>query len=217
MNRCVIIGAGGHGKVVVDALLRQGLYQPAALTDSNHELKGTTVLGIPVVGGDEQLQALLRQGIKHFAIGVGSVADNLCRKRLFAMASECGLIPVTVVHPSAVIATSATIGQGSVVLAGAIINPDAVLGENVIVNTGAIVEHDCVVESHVHLCPGVRVGGGVQVGEGSFVGAGSLVKQNLRIGRWAVVGMGSLVIRSVDMHSVVAGAPAKTLEKKTVL
>ncbi len=217
MDTCIIIGAGGHAKVVIDAIVLQGQYKPVAITDSDPKRRGSSVMGIPVVGGDEQLPELLGKSIKHVAIGVGSVKDNLARKRLFDMAVGYGFIPVIVVHPDAVIAASVVIGRGSVVLAGAIVNPDARIGENVVVNTGAIIEHDCEVQSHAHICSGVRLSGGVIVKEGVFVGSGSVVKQHIRIGEWATIGMGSIVVRAVEPHSSITAVPARKSKMRTVL
>jgi len=212
MQDCVVIGAGGHAKTVIDAILLQGQYRPVASTDRELANKGNVVLGVPVIGGDDQLPALLVQGVKHFAMGVGSASDNTLRKRLFERAIGAGLTPIVVAHPAALVAPSARLGRGSVVLAGGIINASANIGENVIVNTGTIVEHDCEVQDHVHLCPGVRLTGGVVVREGAFIGAGTVVKQRIRVAEWATIGMGSVVVKSVDAYSTVAGVPAKCVE-----
>jgi len=210
----VVIGGGGHAKVVIDAMRLQGRYKPVAVTDSDDLRKQDSVLGVPIVGNDNELKKLYSQGIKHFIVGLGSRRNNLTRKDLFDLARGYGFMPAMVVHPNALLATSATVGLGSLVLAGAIINPDARIGENVIINTGAIVEHDCVVGNHVHLCPGVRLSGSVEVGEGSLVSAGALVRQNLQIGDWVVIGMGAVVVKSVAPRSTVAGVPARRLRSE---
>jgi sugar O-acyltransferase (sialic acid O-acetyltransferase NeuD family) len=214
MNNCIVIGGGGHAKTVLDAMWLQRKYHPVGIIDRNPTLKSTSVLGVPVIGNDSEIPTAILNGVTHFIIGLGSVADNSERKRLYEMMSRFDLSAATVIHPSATIATTAKLGRGTVVLAGAIINPDAVVNDNVIVNSGALVEHDCIIESHAHVCPGVRLSGGVHIQEGVFVGAGASVKQCISIGAWATVGMGSVVVRPVESKVKVAGVPARILRSK---
>lgn len=214
MDACIIIGAGGHAKVVIDAMVLQGQYKPVAITDSDPKRRGSSVMGIPVVGGDEQLPELLGKSIKHVAIGVGSVKDNLTRKRLFDMAVGYGFIPVIVVHPDAVIAASVVIGRGSVVLAGAIVSPNARIGENVVVNTGAIIEHDCVLGDHVHVATGACLASTIAVGRLAHIGLGAMVKECICIGDGAIVGAGAVVVQNVPPYTVVAGVPARPMSAR---
>src|SRR5262249_47736179 len=125
--RCVIIGAGGHAKVVVETVLLEAKYVLVGLTDL--DLRKKQILGIPVLGTDDVLPALRKKGVRYFLLGVGGDADNRIRKSLFEKAIAVGLRPLSTVHPSAVIAKSASVGSGSVVLPRAVLNPDCVCGE----------------------------------------------------------------------------------------
>lgn len=184
-----------------------------AVVDSDRAQWGKQILGVMVVGGDDRLAALAREGVTHFVVGLGGVGDNRPRQRLFDFAIGIGLQPVTVVHPSVVCSSWATIGAGSVLLPGAIINAGARLGVNVIVNSGAIVEHDCEIGDHAHIATGARLASTVCVGRAAHIGAGATVRQCLTIGEEAIVGAGAMVVDDVAPRSVVAGVPARPLRR----
>lgn len=210
-STCVMLGAGQHAKVVIDAMLAAGMVRPCALIDSNPQLRGRLVFGVPVVGGDDQFEQLIRQGVTRFVMGLGSAGNAAVRRRVFELGRSWGLEPLTVRHPTAICSATAQILPGSQILAGAVVNTDAYLGENVLVNTGAIVEHDCVIGAHTHISTGAKLAGGVHVGEGSHVGAGAVIRQAIKIGARAVVGAGAAVVDDVDCDVVVAGVPARPL------
>lgn len=210
--RVVGIGAGGHARVLLDALQAAGETQVVGLLDNSPALKGTRVLGVEVLGGDELLDELHRQGVHHAFLGVGGTSDNSARRKVFELVKSRGFEFVNVVHPSAVIAGSSTMGEGTVVCAGAVVGAGARLGRNVIVNTGSVVEHDCVIGDHAHVASGAVLAGTVTVEEGAHVGAGAAVRQGLRIGARAVVALGAVVVDAVPDGVVVAGVPARPMQ-----
>jgi len=212
MHQAVGIGAGGHAKVLIDILTLSGQVTIVGLTDRDPSLWQTKVSGIPVLGDDGILPALLEQGTVHAFIGVGSIGRPNIRRSIYEHLNDLGFSLLPVVHSSAVIASTAVIGQGPMIMAGAIINPDARLGDNVIVNTGAIVEHDCCVESHVHISPGATLASTVYVGAGAHIGAGATIRQCIRIGTEAVVGAGAVVVKDVPPGATVVGVPAAPIK-----
>lgn len=212
--RIVGIGAGGHARVLLETLLARDDVELIGLLDANPAMKGTTVLGVRVLGSDDLLRGLRRDGVTHAFIGVGGTADNGPRRRLFELARGSGLQVLTVVHPSATVSPSAALGEGTCVCPGAIVAAGAQLGCNVIVNTGAVVEHDCVVGDHAHVASGAVLAGGVIVGEGAHIGAGASVKQGVRIGVDSVVALGAAVIDDVPDRVVVGGVPARPMRAK---
>jgi sugar O-acyltransferase (sialic acid O-acetyltransferase NeuD family) len=205
------LGAGGHAKVVIEILQLDGSYEMVGLLDPNIELRGRSVLEVPVLGDDTQLQPLYQQGIRHAFIGVGSVGDTTSRQRLYHLASTHGMQLVNAIHPSAVIAPSAIIGQGVTIMPNAVVHTCATLGANVVVNTAAVVEHDCVIGDHVHIASGACLASTVQVGEGAHIGLGAAIRQCQRIGRHAIVAAGAVVVNDVPDHAVVAGVPARII------
>lgn len=213
MTRVIGFGAGGHAKVVIEILRALGGFDIVGLLDPSPALRGTTVIGVPVVGDDDLAAGLVRDGVRHAFIGLGSGSSTLPRRRLFDLACGYDLELVTAVHPSAVVSPSATIGPGVTIMAGAVVNAGASIGTHVIVNTGAIVEHDCRLGAHAHVATGARLAGGVTVGEGAHIGIGASVRQNITIGRLAVVGAGAVVVTDVADGVVVVGVPARMLRQ----
>lgn len=211
--RVVGLGAGGHARVVLEALLARGGSHVVGLLDPRPELAGTRVLGVPVLGGDELLARLHSEGIHHAFVGIGSVGDAGARRRVFESLERAGFDLVAAIHPSAVVSPSVQMGRGPIILAGSVINAGARLGDDVIVNTGAIVEHDCVLEDHVHVATGARLSGAVHVGEGAHVGTGASIRQGVRVGRGSIVGVGAAVVSDVPEGVVVVGVPARFLRR----
>lgn len=198
----VVLGAGGHGKVVVSTLQAAGI-QVSEVWDDDPDRWRETVLGVPVKG---PIAARARAVPGHPAIlGIG---DNRTRQRF---AEELSLEWMTVVHPGAVVHPSVRLGAGTAVFAGAVVQPDARVGRHVIVNTCASIDHDSEVGDFVHLAPGCRLGGDVHVEEGALVGLGAVVLPGRTVGGWATVGAGSAVVRNAPPERTVLGVPARPI------
>lgn len=206
---CVILGGGGHARVIIDTLRQSGAETPAGILDPDRARHGTLLDGVPILGGDDQLARLRAEGWTAFAMGLGGAGNNAPRRRVYELALGAGLQPVTVIHPRAIVSPAAQIGPGAQILAGAIVNAGAVLGADVLINTGAIVEHDCVLGDHVHLASGACLCGGVIAGEGAHLGARCVVRQLVSIGAGALVAAGAVVVKEVPAGQQVAGVPAR--------
>ncbi len=216
MRRVIGLGAGGHGKILVELLRHLGGYELVGFTDPRAELKGTSLLGVPVLGDDTLLPVLRAEGVDAAFVGVGAIRDVGPRKRLFGLAARYGYDLIPLIHPQAYVAPSACLGRGAVVLPGAVVSTDVILGHNVTVYSGAIVEHDSVIGDHVHLSPGVHVAGGVSIEAEAFVGIGASIIQGIRIGRGAVIGAGAAVIQDVPPGRTAVGVPARIVEAMRV-
>jgi sugar O-acyltransferase (sialic acid O-acetyltransferase NeuD family) len=190
----VVIGAGGHAKVVISTLAACGTPVAAVLDDDDSKW-GTDAQGTRV-GRIERARG---------GRGIVGIGDNAKRRE---MARALGLEWQTAVHPAAYVHPSVKLGRGTVVFAGAVVQPDAVVGDHVIVNTGATVDHDCVIGDFAHLAPGVHLAGAVRVGEGAFLGIGSVACPGVRIGRWATLGAGAVAIHDLADGVVAVGVPA---------
>jgi len=208
---CVILGAGGHARVLIDCLLDDDQVRIYGILDPDRQRWGQEMLGIPILGGDLLLPDLKGKGVSHFAVGLGGAGDNHPRQKLFELGLANSFEPLTIAHPSCIRSKWSTIGRGVQLLPGSIINACASLGDNVIVNSSAVVEHDCVIDDHVHIATGAKLASTVHVGSGAHIGAGAVVKQCVSIGAWAVVGAGAMVVRDVSPNITVVGVPARPL------
>lgn len=206
---CVIFGAGGHGRVVLDILLSARRYRPMGFLDSNPALHGRRIDGLPILGGLSALSGLASQGINSIIIAVG---DNGVRRGLAEEVDAAGFELINAIHPSAYLAHNVSLGRNVVVAAGALVCAHCQVGDSVILNTGCIIDHETMVGTGAHVCPGARVAGRVTIEAGAFVGIGATVLQCLRIGYDAVVGGGAVVTRDVEPITTVVGVPANTVK-----
>lgn len=205
------IGAGGHAKVVIEALRRSARYDIRGLLDNATGRRAGSVAGVPILGGDDQLAQLRADGIENAFIGVGTPRDTLARIRIWGWLKQQGISVVSAIDPSAIVISAGEIGEGATVLARAVIQTDARLGKNVLINTGAIVEHDCEIHDHAHVASGAVLCGGVVVEEGAFIGSAACIQPGRRIGRMSVIGSGTVVIDDVPPATTMVGNPARPL------
>lgn len=201
---CYILGAGGHGRVVMEAALLSGAYAACHFLDGNAALHGQELLGVLVLGGEDRLPPP-GPGV-HVVPAFGA---NLRRLELVEDLLAQGHEVPAIVHPRAWVSPWASLGAGTVALAMAAVNPGATLGKACIVNTGASVDHDCDLADGVHCSPGVRLAGGVKVGRCTHLGIGVSVIQEMHIGAHAVVGAGAAVVRDLPDRVLALGVPAQ--------
>jgi len=206
-DRIAILGAGGHAKVVCDALRRSLVRTHGAeivgFFDDDRARWGQTLMGVPIHGPIERLPDV---PVDRVIVGIG---DNAVRRRLAEWVAARGYRLVNAIHPTAVIGEDVTIGEGVAIFANVVVNPGSSIGDHVILNTGAIVDHDCQVGDGAHLAPRATLAGGVIVGEGTFVGTSAAIVPYRKVGRWAVIGAGTVVIDDVPDDVVAVGVPAK--------
>jgi sugar O-acyltransferase (sialic acid O-acetyltransferase NeuD family) len=208
MEKIVLVGGGGHARVLIELIRSLGKYEMIGILDSQLK-RGLSISGVSVLGKDNLLSGLYDKGIKNACVGVGSIGSNDKRRRLYEKVNRIGFYFPALVHPKSIVSKESKIAEGVQIMAGAIIQSHTVIDKNTIINTGAILDHDCIVGKHVHICPGAVISGGCTIGDGAFIGAGVTVIQGLQIGREALVGAGSIVVRDVPDGGVVKGAPAK--------
>ena len=206
-TRVLVWGAGGHGKVIVDALLAGGEWEVVGILDEDEKKRSLTVLDVKVFSLEGGVaEAAKRLDCGRVAIGIG---DNYARFEKFEQVQHAGLTPVNVVHPSAHVSRFVKMGEGVTILAGATINPGTTLEDNVCVNTSASVDHDNHLERSCHIFPNATLTGGVRIKEFAYVGSGAVIAPNLTVEKYSYVGAGAVVLADVAEGTVVFGAPAR--------
>ena len=207
MSGLLILGAGGHAKVVAEAALAAGTASRIAFLDDRPL---PPLLGWPVLGRLDQ--ALEPSAQEQFPAAVVAIGHSATRMRWIAQLQAAGYKLPLLIHPSAWISPSAQIGPGSVVFAQAAVQAQAVIGTGSILNTGCSVDHDAQLSDAVHVCPGARLAGEVQVGARSWIGIGASVIQQVRIGGDVTVGAGAAVVRDLPDGVTAVGVPARVIQ-----
>lgn len=203
--RLVILGAGGHGRVVAEAALAAGL-DLMGFTDRDPALAGATICGLPVLGVDADVESgrIVCPGL---LLGIGPNTIRLALSRRF----QGRWVQPTLVHPRAWVSPSARLGAGTVVMANATVQTSCRLGAAVIINTNASVDHDGDLGDGVHVSPGAHLAGTVTVGAGTHIGIGATVIEGIRIGANCLIAAGAVVVRDVPDGARVAGVPARPM------
>lgn len=208
-EKILVIGGGGHAKVVINLLLESEQFVPEGILDNRLE-KGSSVLGVLVQGGDQLISGYEPDKV-FLALGVGMMRASPLRKDLYDSFREKGFFFPTLIHSKTCIGTRVVLEDGIQVMAGVTIQPETMVGPNSILNTGAIIEHNCLIGAHSHISPGAVIGGNVVIGEGSLVGLGAQVLPGVKIGRDVTIGAGAAVVCDIPDGQTVAGVPAKII------
>ncbi len=203
MRGVLVLGAGGHGKVIADILCCAGMPVMGFL-DDDPETWSTIRLGLPVLGGIATYCQHMPDGL---ILGMGDIAARIAVVE--RLGRDVHGLWRNAIHPRAVIARSVQLGRGVAVVAGAIVNPDSVLGDYSVINTGATIDHDCTIGVHAHIGPGAHLAGGIRVGADVLIGVGANITPCLTVGDGAVVGAGSVVVSDVPARVTVKGVPAR--------
>ena len=206
----IIIGAGGHAKILIDALLMLDK-KIIGIVDKDIDKLGVSILGIPIIGDDTTILNYPMDKVS-LVNGIGSIKHTNIRKNLYEKFKKIGYSFSRVIHPSAVIARNVELGEGGQVMAGVVIQTGSSIGCNSVINTRAIIDHDCVIGQHVHIAPGSVLSGGVKIGNEVHVGTGTTIIQNVHIGSRSTIGAGSVVVQNIPEDVVALGVPAKVVK-----
>ena len=196
-EKIILIGGGGHCKVIIDAVKCAGKYEIVGIIDRKLN-KNEETLGVPVLGGDELLSDFYKKGVGNAFISFGSVGDCAARKDMYRKIKQMGFKLPVIVHPRAVIAVDVELGEGTFVAASATINSGTKIGKNAIINTSSSIDHDCRIGDLVHIAPGATLSGGVKIGEETHIGTGANLIQYVTIGARCMVGMGLTVRHDIE-------------------
>ena len=200
VNKLMILGAGGHGRVVAEIAQLSGKYTDIAFLDDKVP---EASFPYPYIGKCEEFVDYLTD--YDFFIAIGNAA---IRRRLQIEVEEAGGRIITLIHPAAIISKDVTIGKGTVIMAGAIVNTGAKIGNGVILNTASSVDHDCIVEDFCHVSVGAHLCGTVHLGAGTWVAAGATVINNVTICSDCLIGAGATVTHDLLNAGIYKGTPA---------
>lgn len=206
----IVLGAGGHAKVLIDALLLNGC-NIIGIVDRDTSEIGKKILGVPVIGSDEIVLEYPATKVQ-LANGLGSVGSTKAREKLFNIFAEQGYQFLNIIHPSAIIARDVRLQAGIQIMAGVVVQTGSYIGVNSIINTRAAIDHDCIIGANVHIAPGVILSGGVQIDDGVHIGIGATVVQGIKIGQGSIVAAGTVVIKDVPPHVTIKGVPGKVVQ-----
>ena len=208
MKSLLILGAGGHGKVVAETALALDRYSKIAFLDDKFNPKNEYEFqGIKIIGNLDLSQEIFDKNIYQEAIV--AIGDSITRINWLKKLKVIGYKIPNIIHPSAWVSPSCSIKEGTIVFAQAAIQSNAIIGKGSIINTSSSVDHDCIIHEGVHICPGARLAGDVQVGEKSIIGIGSSINEGIIIGKNVIVGAGAAVISNLDDNVIAKGVPAK--------
>jgi sugar O-acyltransferase (sialic acid O-acetyltransferase NeuD family) len=205
----IVLGAGGHGGVVLDMLLSLDR-NVICILDEDASRHGQRLLGVEIRGGDALLEAFDPNSVG-LALGFGSIGIPHRRANFYNEMTSKGYLFETLIHPTAIVASDVNMGTGCQIMAGVVIQSGVIVGENAIINTAASVDHDCRIGKNVHVAPGVTFSGRVTVGDNSHIGTGAVLIQEVAIGEKCTVGAGAVVLNDIPSGQTVVGNPAVPL------
>ncbi|CAB4862578.1 unannotated protein [freshwater metagenome] len=210
-RRVLVVGAGGHARVCIEALLDDEDTTVVGCVSSD----GSAISGLDAVmlGLDAELEEIAAaHAATHVFVAIG---DNATRAQMMARCWASGLLMASAISRHSMLSWSAAVSEGAAVLPGAVVNAATQVGQGAIINTGAHIDHDCDIGDFAHIAPGVAIAGGVSIGTRAFIGIGARVIPGITIGHDATVGAGAVVIRDVPAGATVVGVPARLLHQRT--
>ena len=207
----IIIGSGGHAKVVVDIIEEMDVFNIIGVTTVDQE-PGSFFQGYTVLGNDDVLPDYQRKGIKHAVMGLGGYRDNRLRKKVFEFIKSLGFSFQNIIHPSAIVSKSAKLGEGVVIFPGAVLNTEVEVGNNSIIATGSTIDHETVIGNHVLVSAGVTVGAYSKIEDNVLLALGAKVISGIKIKANALIAAGAVVVKDVEENEKVFGIPAKPLK-----
>lgn len=212
MKGVIVIGSGGHARVLIDTLraLRRDII---GILDPDETRIGQSVGGVIIIGNDDKVKEYNPNEIE-LVNGIGSIASTEKRKAVYEKFKRAGYAFTQVIHPAATIMDDVQLGEGVQIMANAVIQTGCVIGDNTIINTGAIVDHDCVIDEHVHVAPGAVLSGGVRIGAMTHIGTSATIIQGIKIGQATIIGAGAVVVTDIPSEVKALGVPAKIIERR---
>ncbi len=198
----LVVGGGGYAKMCIEILNQTDTFGIVGIVDLRLPIN-SSVLGVPILGRDKNIDELIQKGLKNVVLGIGAVLNHSVRKKTFLNLKAKGLRMPNILHPSASVEQSVQLGDGNHIMQGAIIGSCVKIGNNCIINSGCIISHDAIIGDNVHIAPGAIIAGNVIVKNNSVIGMGATVFLGVKIGKNVVVNNGSNVFEDVPDDIVI--------------
>jgi sugar O-acyltransferase (sialic acid O-acetyltransferase NeuD family) len=212
-RKILLVGGGGHCKSVLDSLIQSEQYSEIGIVDKNDNI-GKHVLRISVIGCDDDLIKLYKNGYTYAFVTLGSIGEPTQRIKLFSILEEIGFEIPNIVDPTAIISENVNMSYGIYVGKNTVINAGVSIGKGCIINTSSVIEHDCIVEQFSHIATGSVLCGEVHIQKNVHIGANSTIKQQVKIGADTTIGMGSVVLHDIADSIIAYGNPCKEVKSR---
>ncbi len=207
-KKVIIIGSGGHAKVVIDILNLMEDVEILGVT-SKSLLKKTTFCNFPVLGDDSILSDYRNHLNIYVAMGLGGFTDNKLREKAYKYTKSLGLSFINIIHPSSTISKTVTMGEGVVIFSGVVLNTEVAIGNNVIIATGSTIDHETIIKDHVLISAGVTIGAYSTIEGGALIALGSKIVSGIIVGADSLVAAGAVVVNNIEPGQRVFGIPAR--------
>lgn len=211
-EKILLVGGGGHCKSVLDTLFDLNTYSEIGIID-NALNKGEIIMGVPVLGDDNDLVDLFNSGFHYAFVTIGSVGYPNTRIKIYDLLIKIGFILPIIIDPSSRVSKLSSIEAGVYIGKMATVNINSEIHKGSIINTGSIIDHDCKIGAFVHIAPGAVLGGDVTVGDNTHIGSNATIKQQVNIGNNTIVGMGTVITKNVDDGVVIYGNNRRVIKK----
>ena len=209
-RKIILLGAGGHCLAVLDSLLSSFQYQTIGIVDKEKLDNGITdIMGVPILGGDEDLPILYKQGFTEAFITVGSVGNVSIRQKLYDTLKLLGFSIPNIIDKTSIVSNYAALGEGIYIGKRTVVNAYSDIKNMSIINTSSTIEHECRIGEYVHVAPGSVVCGNVSIDHGTHIGSGSVIKQGIHIGANVIIGIGSVVVKDIAANVTAYGNPCR--------
>lgn len=215
-EKLILIGGGGHCRVILDTLNKINKYKLIGIIDLGVKI-GMSIYDIPIVGTDNDLPKIFRNGVRNCFISIGSTGNPKERVKIYKITKNIGYNHPNIISPDSIISPRAVLGSGNFIGPGVIINSGARIGNNCIINTGAIVEHDCIISDFVHLSPGATLSGTANIGKNTHIGTASVIIQKIKVGDNCMIGAGSVVTKDIKDGVFAYGNPCKKRKSNLII
>lgn len=210
MDKIVVIGGGGHAKVLI-SILKKCSYEVVGYTD---DYDRGSILGVSYLGKDSILKEIGKESrVSHAVVGIGKVDCSDTRLRIQEAVKRWGFTFPIITSPRASVNEDVVLGEGTVVFDGVVINSGARIGRACIINSNGTVEHDSRLGDNVHLAPGATVSGGVTIGDNCMIGVGACILHSVSVSSGALIGAGSTVVKDIEYPGTYVGSPARMIRQ----